>query len=693
MTVSCHCCCFAAGSSGCAEGKPVAHAVPDNDSNRSHSKERSRSCSRSRHRTPEPTPRSPAVPSPGRHLSQTPLQRAASKSPRAVSRSRTAAWRSPGAAEIRTAHTDNRSPRAVGRSAVASGTTARDADGHKTHPAEDKDQKPGRSASLSRLQRPHRSASTTAHKACTHSPLESSHSPFTQAGQAQAEDQDNQPAREGLGGTGASAIAPQFGDRIRRSRSGSAGVELLSSTPCQYDLTVEGCSRQRPASSPPMAMLSEAPRTVGGQEMHGSSDALFTARQCNQRQLPVHQQQQQTVLRMQPRQEKQQQEWLVQQQEEPQQQQQQQQLPHAGFDVHHQPAAISLGSHPQGGAAWASLPGITPAYLGSPPPGSLHPMLLQQQLQHRQPQQAGLAPVSLQSQVGLPSQLDHMHSAAAAALHATSSACTDGKQAAAQAECKGRHIMPQASAANACSLWGHPKQLSSHTGQQEVPLQRTTYQPTPWSQQQATTLAPVLECAHELQVQKLSVTPHKPPRQLSGNPFAELPEGHALTENATTQAQHVQLAQRAQQAQHAQHVPTTGHAAALCVHAEPLPTVSGSAKPLIRLQKPSGLALAQQPGANCNSAGLGQAAACNPEAGNAQQSSEAPEYCEGSAPSAAVPRSSVQSTVAVSQASICADQTSRCLLNDLEIEAVAADAEACLLELQVCSLFACCAHL
>ncbi|KAL3153975.1 hypothetical protein ABBQ32_013531 [Trebouxia sp. C0010 RCD-2024] len=693
-----------AGFDDAVQREAMAHAVSDNDSNRSHSRDRSRSCSRSRRHTPEPPPRSPAVASsPGQYLSQLPLQRTVSKSPKGASHSCTAAWRSPGAAEVRRPHTDGRSPRAVGRSAAGCGNAARGADGKKKL-AEDKDQRPGRSASLARLQRPYRSATTAAQKPCTDLPADSSHTPVTQAGQAQAkdlplealstaftnlgraqaEDLEGQRARATFDGMEeAFAPAPLSGDTLRHSRPGSAGLDLLSRTPCQHD--VRGGDSSRPASSPPMAMLSNTQHTSDHQELHGTSCVHFTANHGTEGQLPLQQQHQQAVLQVQPRQKKQQQQSQQQQQHQQEQQPHQQQLLRAGFDVHHQPPAVSLDNQLQARTAWASQPGVTSASLALPPPECVHPTLPQhqhhhqhhQQHQHQQWQQAVLGPVvSVQSQAPMPSQPDHTPSAAAAAaaaLHATSAACTDGKQAAVPSEHHGRRFMPPASATDACSLWGHPKQLNSSTGQPEVLLHRTSHQPVPQQQQQGQTAPPAaaLDCAHEMQVQKLSVTPHKPPRQLSGNPFAEVPQGHGLTENVTASAQH------------SQHAPRTGHAVGLFGHAEHLPTLTLSTQLLSRSQNIACSSVEPQHGGDCTSVAIVSIQeAATSKAGDTQLSIEALETGAAPAPIVGVSSSSVKPTVGKSQTPNGADQAKRVLLNDLEIEAVAADAEACLLELQ-----------
>ena len=308
----------------------------------------------------------------------------------------------------------------------------------------------------------------------------------------------------------------------------------------------------------------------------------------------------------------------------------------------------------------------------------------------------------------MPTQPDHRCSAAAAAaaaLHAASFVHTDGKQAAAEAVCS-RGIMPSGSAAaDTCNLWGHTQQPGSLTVQQQVvfhqtpqepaPLnqhqtcnkpvalkqQHTPCQPAPPKQQPTASLAAGLDCAHEfddaLQVQKLNVTPHKPPRQLSGNPFAEPPQGRLLTDHVTAQAQH------------AQHAPVLDHAAGLTHHAEPIAAASGGARPLTRSQHPAAPVVEHQLDAACMSAAVatsGQATASSRQAGDAQRPSEAAEPAEPRevlVPSKAAGNLPVQSTMDDSPVPAAADQTSRLLLSDLEIEAMAADAEACLLEMQV----------
>ena len=681
----------------------MAHAVaglPENsysrhsrDCSRSGSRSCSRSCSRSRHHTPEPPLANPALDSPRWPLPQTPLQEAASKSPRSMRRSLSAAWQSPTATTVKTPHTVSRTPRAVGRSAAAKGNTASGTDA-RPMPAEDRVQQSERSASLARLQRSHRRATAITQKGFDSLVKEST----CQADQSQAEGRETQPAKAGSGGTELAVTAPQSEGALRRSFCGSLGLESLPSIASHGDLRVQDCLRQRPASSPPMSMLSRAPLDSGGQEMHGLSCAGASFTPCPWRQPALLQQlQQQAGLQPQPHQEEQQQqqqqEWLMQQQWQ-QQQQQQQQLP-AACSGPQQPAAIKLGGQLQDRTMWASGPGVAQGNLGSLSAGGSHSMLVhpQHQQQHQQLQHAAVA---AQLAILPRTQPDHRHSAAAAAAAALQAALpthTNGKQAATAAECKGRRSVPGA------NLGSDAKQLGSCVTQtQEVlhqrahghpPLnqQQPSHGPIPVMVQQPARFASALACAHEvderLQVQKLSVTPHKPSRQLSGNPFAEPAQVHPPTQHVTAQTQH------------AQHVPASGHDAGLSHHAEHTPTPVASAQPSMGSHD-SHLMTEHRHDACCMSAAAstsGNAAASGRQhqADDTQPPSEVtgtavspPQKGGGPVPIVAVDS---QSTVGDSQKQVAGDQTSRSLRSDLEIEAVAADAEACLLELQVCLLF------
>ena len=694
----------------------MAHAVaglPENITSRSHSRDRSRSCSRSRHHTPEPLLASPALDSPSRPLSQTPLHKAASKSPRAMSRSLSAAWQSPRATAVKTPHAVSRSPRPVGRSAAAIANAASSRE-TKPMPAEDKDQQRGRSASLARLQRSHRSAIATTQKGSTSLVEECTY----QTGQTKAEHQESQHVRAGSDGLELAVTALQSGGMLRRSLSGCAGLELLPSDSSHGDLRLEDCSLQRPASSPPMSMLSRAPFDISGQELHGLSCAglPFThgpqrqptlQQQHQQQQQQPQQQQQQAGLQPQPHQDEQQpglraqqqhQEWVMQQQWNQQQQQhhQRQQQLQAACGGLQQPGVISLHGQHQHRTAWASGPGVVQDNFGSLSAGAPHSMLVhpQHQQQHQQPQQAAVADAQLALlPMAMRIQPDHRHSAAAA-LHATV-----GKHAATAAEYKGRRIVP---GANTGSLWGHSKQLDSCVIQNQEVLHQTAHEhaalgqqqpshgPIPLMVQQSARLASALDCAHvvdeALQVQKLNVTPHKPPRQLSGNPFAEPAQVHPPTEHVTAQTHH------------AQHVPASDHDAGLSHYAEDTPTPVASAQPLG--SHDSQLIAEHRHDACCMSAAAstsGNAAASSQrhrQVDNTQQPSEATGMAEPSpqnggwpTPTASVGSLAGPSSVGGPQGQVAGDQIGRLLLSDLEIEAVAADAEACLLELQVRQLF------
>ena len=675
----------------------MAHAVaglPENVTSRSQSRDRSRSCSRSRHHTPERLPASPALDSPSWSLSQSSLQKAASKSPRAMSCSLLAAWQSPRTTAVKTPHAVSRSPRAVGRNAAASGINASSIDA-KPKPAEGRDQRPGRSASLARLQRSHKSAATQ--KGFTSLVKDST----CQAGHLQAEDQETRHARAGSGGIELAVTAPQSGGVSTRGLSGSAGPELLPSTSSHDGLRVQDCLLQRSASSPPMSMLSRGPFHCGGPELHRLSCAGLPFTDCPLGRPALQQQQQQAGLQPQPHQEEQQQQWLVQQQQW-QQQQRQQQLPAACSGLQ-QPAAIHLEGQLQNRTAWASGPGVAQDNLGSSSAGVSHSMLAhpQHQQQHQQTQQAELIAAQLPI-LPMPTriQLDYRHSAAAA-LHTASLEHTDGKQAATAAECKGRRTMP---GANVHSLWGHSKQLGSCVIQNQEVLHPAAHEHAPLAQQQPSDgpiplpvhqpacLAPGLDCACEmdeaLQVQKLNVTPHKTSRQLSGNPFAEPAQMHSPTQHVTTQTQH------------AQHVPASGHAAGLTHPAQHTPTHIASAQPSSGSHD-SHLMAEHCHDACCVSAAAltsGNAAAPDRQrhqADDTQRPSEvtgmavpSPSSGEWPVPIAAVGSlAGAHSTVSNSSEQVAGDQTGRLLQCDLEIEAVAADAEACLLELQVWQLF------
>lgn len=593
--------------------------------------------------------------------------------------------------------------------AAARGNTAVGSDA-KLMTAEDREQRQGRSASLARLHRSHRSAAATAQKGSSSLTQGSAQ----KAGKSQAEGQQTQPANAAYAGKGGVATAPQSGSILRRSHSGSAaGSALPPVTPSHDDFAVEDCLLQRPASSPPMAMLSRAPTTSGCQEL---PSANLTLPQCPQRQ-PTLQQQLQTGSQFWPVQEEQQQEWLLQkqqqewamQQQQQQQQQewmiqqQQQQQLQAACDVHQQPAAISLEVRLQHEAAYSI--GVAHDNPSSLSAGGLHPMLPQPQYnQTHQQQQAAVA--TQQPALRVPPDPRH-YAAAAAALPAASTLHTDGKQAATAANCNGSHIVPPAvlAAANIRSLWGQSKQPVSCTVQQQVVLHQTPREPVPLKEQQQsshdavamvaqqpTPLAAAMDCAGEvdeaLQVQKLNVTPHKPPRQLSGNPFAEPAQVQQPTEQVT-----------AQHAQHAQHASALGPAAGLTDHAEPTPpTPKASAQgPLVGSHAPPDVVAEHQHGASCMSAAVSTfetATASSQQhlqqASDRQQPSQAaemaeppPHNSEWPMPSASVSSLPGQTTMGEAQAQDTCALIGRPLLSDLEVEAVAADAEASLLELQV----------
>ena len=572
-------------------------------------------------------------------------------------------------------------------------------------PAEDKDQRRGRSGSLARLQRSHRSATITTQKSFTHLVKQST----CQTGQTQAENQETQYARAGSAGSELAVTAPQSGGMLKRSLSGSAGLELLPSTSSHDALRVADCLLERPASSPPMSMLSRAPSDCSGQELHGLPCAGLPFTHCPQR-LPTlqQQQQQQKQAGLQPQlrqeeqqrgllvQQQQQQEWVMQQQWKQQQQHERQQQLQAACSGHQQLAAISLDGQLQDRTAWASGPGVAQDNFGSLSAGGPHSMLVhpQHQQQHQQPQQAAVVAAQL-FVLPMPArtQPDHGHSAATA-LHAT-----DGKQAATAAECKGRRTVP---GANVSSLWGAYKQLGSCVIQKHEVLHQTahehaalgkqqpTHGPIPLTSQQSARLASALDCVNgvdeALQVQKLNVTPHKPPRQLSGNPFAEPAQVHPPTEHVTAQTHH------------AQHVPASDHDAGLSHYAEDTPTPVASAQPLG--SHDSQLIAEHRHDACCMSAAAstsGNAAASSQrhrQVDNTQQPSEATGMAEPSpqnggwpTPTASVGSLAGPSSVGGPQGQVAGDQIGRLLLSDLEIEAVAADAEACLLELQVRQLF------
>lgn len=637
-----------------------------------------------------------------------------SHSPSAVWRSPGAAWRSPRAAEAKTPHTVSRSPRDSGSNAAAPDNAAVGSDA-KLMPPEDRDQRPGRSASLARLQRSHRSAATTAQKASSGLTKGSAR----KAGKSQAEGQETQPAKAAYAGKEGFATAPQFGGILRRSHSGSAaGLGLPPVTPSHGDLTVEDCWLQRPASSPPMAMLSRAPLPSGCQELHGLSGASLTPTQRPQRQPTLQQQQLQTEPQFWPVQEeqqqewllqKQQQEWVLQQQQQQQQwvmqqqqqqewlmQQQQQQQLQAACNVQQQPGAISVDGQLQDRTAYS--PGVAhdnPSLLF---PGGLHPMV--PQLLHAQNQQQHQAAVVAQQPVlRTPSDLRHY---AAAALPAASSVHTGGEQAATAAKCNGRQIAPPAIVA-AANVRSFAKQAGSCTVQSQTVLHQTPHELVPVKEQQPpshdavpvtaqqpTLLAAAVDRACEvdeaLQVQKLNVTPHKPPRQLSGNPFAEPAQVHPPAEQVT-----------AQHAQQAQHASASGPAAELTHHAEHIHTPSTSAQPMMGAHGPPDVMAEHQHGASCMSAAVSTyETAAEPsrqrlqQACDTQQPSQgagmaepSPHHGERPMPSALVSSLPGQAIMGESQVQVTGAQTGRSLLSDLEVEAEAADAEACLLELQV----------
>lgn len=590
----------------------------------------------------------------------------------------------------------------------------------KLMPAEDWEQPPGRSASLARLQRSNRSAATIAQKAS------SSLTPGSaqKAGKSQAEGQQTQPAQTAYGGKEATATAPQSGI-LRRSRSGSAaGLALPPVTPTHGDLAVEDCLLQRPPSSPPMAMLSSGPLTSGCQELHGLCDASLTPIRGPQRQPTLQQQQLQSGPQSWPVQEEQQQEWMLQkqqqewvmhqqqqsvlqqQQQEWVMQQQQQQLQPA-CNVHQQPVAISVDGQLQDRIGY--IPGVAHDNPSSLCVG-LHPM--PPQPQHNQNQQQQQAAVAAQ-QLAVRTPPDPI-AATAAALPAVSSVRTDGKQAATAAKCNGRQAVPPAvvAAANVRSLWGHSKQSGSCTVQQQMVLHQTPHKPVlikaeqlpshdvvPVIALQPTPLAAAMDCVCEvdeaLQVQKLNVTPHKPPRQLSGNPFAEPAQVQQPTEHVT-----------AQHAQQAQHAVASGHAAELTHHTGHTPTAGTSAQPMLGAHGHPDVMAEHQHGASCMSATVstletatGSSQQHLQQASDTQQPSHVasmaespPHNGERPMPSASVGSLPGQTFMGESQAQVTGAQTGRSLLSDLEVEAVAADAEACLLELQVRSLFTSACH-
>ena len=517
-----------------------------------------------------------------------------------------------------------------------------------------------------------------------------------------------------------------------------------------------GYPPQRPASSPPQTTLSKAPVRSDGHKHHEPLEAKHkqsAAQHAQERQQPsaFSPQHQQRHDSSQP--EQQQLQIWPQQQARPGQLQQeklqqvQDQL-HAGASLHEQAAANSRLRQSGGRAAVVAELLMEQSEPCCPLPEGLQTVSVQQHLQQQQQQQQQQQSNHTAREQTMPSTLpaptsmpfsaaagsathsfpsDHKH--AAAVWGPKQPAHAHGIQAASEGDHVGRSTMMQHHA-GARGLWGPPQPCGSLGTQQAMALQHApNQQAAPWQPYEQHHIAPAAapvgaaaaadvddEEEDALQVQQLSVTPHGPPRQLSGNPFAELPQQGGVIHHVTMHSQHAQQTfQSAKLAaglsQHQAHSAVNSRCGQ--VHHSVRPgdaeqTAWGShhrdqtaskhgqraeSRTAKHGQHAEQTTVKLGHHAEQTAAQHGRHAEQTPPAvqafsqhrDTAQASLQLPAYTKSPAPAEAVDSSHGPPIMTHWQADalVPADQMDWMLLHDLEVEAVAADEEACLQELQV----------
>ncbi len=643
----------------------MAYAVcnaSDDDSGRSRSTSRGRSRTRSRKHTPEQLLRSPALFGKTQALLKTPTRGAvAAKSPRAaVVSPRTAVGH-------RTAVVSPRAvadvPRAVSKSPrpAQQGSTSASISPRATHTIPDSEYRPGRSGSISRLPRLRLRDSSSLQ-------MNSASRPAVDTAASDAIHRASQHARSSVSqGTMTSSIALPAGI-LRRSKSSMLAQDMLRTRASQE---LEGMYQQpaRAASTPPGAMLSD-------------------------HQAPSHPQQRQHQVESSCR----------------------QPADHLPATAPQQHALHTAGSellHPMHGPADFQLQQRQ----------SKHHQTLQLHRSCKEPVQK--VQTSMHGKYGAwPPAQQHGHAqfagyhAQSGHQHAPAVSASLGVQQQ-SAACTKPDAQPQMQAAEHAQLQGEPVKLGIMdtavlpAAAQLMPVRHVHPQHSHLSLHMANRAAgepaqAELEQDDALKVQKLAVTPHKlSSRQRSGNPFAEAsftdshqPDagiGQQPVHPAESQQQpsHPHQAAEAKSLLHAAHSPTHSHQTRT-----PL-TVSHATKHLAwptdelqpTTQLDQQLDQKQQPSQHvCSIAELSLQTSQPAHPARHGSPSAAPLERAASAQSGIPPgREGNQADVGSSLAVVSRDsktdlnhsQLSRSLLESLEQEAVAADEEACLQELQV----------
>ena len=648
----------------------MAYAVcnaSDDDSGRSRSTSRGRSRTKSRKQSPEPLLRSPALSGKTHALLRTPVRGAvAAKSPRAAVVSPRTAVVSPRTAVVsprtavvshRTAVVSPRSvadvPRAVSKSPrpAQQGTNSASISPRATVTIQDTECKPGRLGSISRMQRlRHRDSSSLQ--------MNSPSGPGADTAASGAVHRASQNARSSVSqGTTTSSIASPAGI-LRRSKSSMLAQDMLRT---RADQELEGMYQQpaRAASTPPGAMLSD---------------------QQTSSHPPQRQHQGEIICRQ---------------------------------SAHHLPASAlqQHGLHTAGSELMHPMHG----------PGDLQ--LQQRQPKHHQTLQlhrSSKEPVH-QVQTSLlgnndawPPAQQHEHAqvagyhARSCHQHAPDASDSLGFQQQ-SAACTKPDAQPQMQAAQHAQSQGESVRLGSKDSAMLIaPAQLMSVRHV--HQQHSHVLLHIAnrgagepaqgELDHDdaLKVQKLAVTPHKlSSRQLSGNPFAEasFTDSHQSDAGIGEQPVHPteseqQPSQPNQALLQAAHSPRQTHQAHM-----PL-AVSHSTRHVARptdvqptAQLDQQLTHKQQSSQRVGSVAELSQQTCQP-ARPVGHAFERAAFAQSSVPV----RQGNEADVGPSLAAVSRDsdpdlkhsQLSRSLLESLEQEAVAADEEACLQELQVCVL-------
>ena len=633
--------------------------MSDSDRSRSCSRGRSRSCSRNRNCTPELLLRSPALNSPCLQLFRTSLQQSANKSPRprAVSRSPAAACRSPRAVAARGSYSASKSPRGPTGSAAKSNQGTRGVDNenldvHATH---------GRSGCCATLAKLHRVSAPR--------PVSSSVAQRTSKAAAAGVN------TEETGSFGPPGV-------LRRSRSGAAVQDMLRTAPAHDFVGLELHGPQRPASSLPHAVL---PRARLAQPSRHKQTEPFQ-NHCLQSHL------------------------LQEQKEHGSLQQQEQQQLHcsdteqhatqlqAGVTLHQQPKAHNEHNHsslqaalPSGHLGQQSQESSTVLAVPVKQQGTAARLAAGQQplLSHLQ---ASTSRPHTAASEELAQAPPSAHEPKAAALHPDQHGHAHAKQVSAMQGHQRRQMAEHP--ASGTGLRGRPQHPSSLNTQQ-ASLPHTSVEESVVQRCQGAALAasaahadrfPELEDAPT--VQKLSVTPHEPLRQRSGNPFAEHAQAASVTAHMTT-AEHVQPSGHFAQPAVGLHLcqQTYGADSSRCQEDHADQTVSHDCEGDVQRAQQSQhhrhpLAVAQ---------GCVQLAAAQGLLDSAKKSMQSSEPVKAGV-RAAEAQAGLPSQTSMSswQVAVPADQQTCALqANDLEMEAMAADEEACLHELQVSH---CCAQ-